>query len=294
MDSKEERSKDWLNASHQRASDNYGLSSDRVENFTEPTQESGKNGMNNGYSQENQYLKPPSSSNSNRWTYAPPFGPPFVAGAPYHIHQLIPPPYTSVQPIPYHGLMAPNPSVVDKQGLHYTNGQYNYSSTIGPGQPIGHCISLSGPTGTADSATLSSSPAHWSVEDRIVTCGPESVHPPMNNSERLKTYEQGVNTDTKSPWPRCDGSRSRRASKTQIGILREWFDLHKHDPYPSAYEKYCLSQMTGMSIRQVETWLTYTRRKLRKQKEMMWVAKSASRSESSLNVSDITLEDTTE
>lgn len=208
MDSKEEKSKDWLDSSHQRASDNYRLSSGRVENFTEPTHESGKNGIINDYSQENQYLKPPSSSDSNRWAYAPPFRPPFVAEGAYHVHQLIPPPYTSevnrqLQPIPYHGLMAPNPNIVEKRGLHYTNNQYNYSSTIGAGQPIGQYFSLSGPTGITNSATLSSSPTHWSVEDRTVPCGPESVYPPMNNSKHLKTYEHGVNIDTKSLWSRC-------------------------------------------------------------------------------------------
>ena len=46
-----------------------------------------------------------------------------------------------------------------------------------------------------------------------------------------------------------------------VATLTEWFDSHTTNPYPNSEEKQYLSSLTGMSISQIETWFSNTRRR---------------------------------
>ena len=56
------------------------------------------------------------------------------------------------------------------------------------------------------------------------------------------------------PPPRGQQRHSRRRNhrQDQLSILRNWFDEHKDDPYPTPEEKIWLASQVGMQVRQIE------------------------------------------
>lgn len=47
-----------------------------------------------------------------------------------------------------------------------------------------------------------------------------------------------------------------------MSILKAWLIEHKHDAYPSYYEKQILSYLTDMSVQQVSNWFVNARRRM--------------------------------
>lgn len=76
-----------------------------------------------------------------------------------------------------------------------------------------------------------------------------------------------------------DKSPSRRPSFSRKGgrVLRNWFQLHQHHPYPTDEEKTLLAYDSGLTRRQVLTWFANARRR-HKQRAMSSMSSPALRS----------------
>lgn len=81
-----------------------------------------------------------------------------------------------------------------------------------------------------------------------------------NISERLDSLDQQVQKKEANLKPqkkilkrKCDFPSRARA------ILKSWFIAHAQDPYPSHEEKIALAREGGISMKQLENWLTNTR-----------------------------------
>ena len=55
--------------------------------------------------------------------------------------------------------------------------------------------------------------------------------------------------------------KRKQHDPSAVATLTEWFDSHTTNPYPNSEEKQHLSSLTGMTISQIETWFSNTRRR---------------------------------
>lgn len=51
--------------------------------------------------------------------------------------------------------------------------------------------------------------------------------------------------------PQFEGTRRKNASRKATGILKEWLNNHKNNPYPTKAQKSELAAATGMNVSQV-------------------------------------------
>ncbi|SCU96311.1 LADA_0H00232g1_1 [Lachancea dasiensis] len=61
-----------------------------------------------------------------------------------------------------------------------------------------------------------------------------------------------------------DIGKPKRFMKCVIFTLEEWFHCHSTYPYPTKTQARTLSEKTGLTIKQVENWLSNRRRKLKR------------------------------
>ena len=50
-------------------------------------------------------------------------------------------------------------------------------------------------------------------------------------------------------------------SKEQIDILQEWFFDNIENPYPSTEQKQFLSELTGLTVKQIQRWFGNRRKR---------------------------------
>lgn len=83
-----------------------------------------------------------------------------------------------------------------------------------------------------------------------------AVAPPATRSNQHQQHVPGQQDDDALPLPlpppRARHSRRRNHRQEQLNVLRNWFDAHKDDPYPTPEEKVYLARQVNMQIRQIE------------------------------------------
>lgn len=92
-------------------------------------------------------------------------------------------------------------------------------------------------------------------QHRVGVVKPSAVHSSPPKSERAEDvrYDETRRGAT--------GARRRNHRQDQTEILRQWFDDHAADPYPTPNEKAVLAKRVGMEVRQVEHWFTNHRKR---------------------------------
>ena len=59
------------------------------------------------------------------------------------------------------------------------------------------------------------------------------------------------------------GMHERKITSRHKFLLKLWYNSHRHYPYPTEGQKNVLSMQSGLSISQINTWFTNTRRRQR-------------------------------
>ena len=77
----------------------------------------------------------------------------------------------------------------------------------------------------------------------------------------IDTSTPVVMTAMAAPTRVRPGARRRNHRHEQLNILKQWFDEHASDPYPSPEEKVDLAEAVGMEIKQIEHWFTNQRKR---------------------------------
>ncbi|XP_071039107.1 iroquois-class homeodomain protein IRX-6 isoform X2 [Parasteatoda tepidariorum] len=65
-------------------------------------------------------------------------------------------------------------------------------------------------------------------------------------------------------------ARRRNATRETTGMLKNWLNEHRKNPYPTKGEKIMLAIITKMTLTQVSTWFANARRRLKKENKMTW------------------------
>ena len=68
--------------------------------------------------------------------------------------------------------------------------------------------------------------------------------------------------------------RRRNLDPSAVGALRNWFDCHTENPYPSEVEKDELAQKTGLNVGQISTWFVNARARYPWRQHVQAAAKS--------------------
>ncbi|KAL2802159.1 hypothetical protein BJX63DRAFT_426271 [Aspergillus granulosus] len=74
----------------------------------------------------------------------------------------------------------------------------------------------------------------------------------LDETEALGNIPQQAKAAKRTPRTRLPASA--------VKILRAWFEQHRHDPYPSDFEKEDLARRSGLTLTQVSNWFNNSRR----------------------------------
>jgi len=83
-----------------------------------------------------------------------------------------------------------------------------------------------------------------------------------NTLNSLENHLASFDLSFPNGGPPAPKKRRSKLSRESISILREWFVEHIKDPYPKDDTKVQLAKQAGLTVKQVNTWFTNTRKRV--------------------------------